>query len=64
MKHYPIVRLHDDESYHFWKPYSDTIAIQYGVHLYCFLLLGTERALLIDTCYGRGNFPNLVEMLA
>ena len=64
MKHYPIVRLPDDEPYHFWKLYPDTIPIQYGVHLYCFLLLGTERALLIDTAYGRGNFPNIIEKLA
>ena len=64
MEHYPIVRLPNDESYHFWKLYPDTVAIQYGVHLYCFLLLGKERALLIDTCYGRGNFPNIVEKLA
>ena len=64
MKEYPIVRLPGDEPYHFWKPWPDTIPIQYGVHLYCFLLLGNEKALLIDTAYGRGNFPNIVHKLA
>ena len=64
MRQYPIVRLPGDEPYHFWKLYPDTIPIQYGVHLYCFLLLGEERALLIDTGYGRGDFPNIVQRLA
>lgn len=64
MKTYPIVRLPDDEAYRWWKLYPDTIVIQYGEGLYTFLLLGEERALLIDTAYGRGDFPNLVQRLA
>ena len=64
MKRYNIVRLPDDEPYHFWKLYPDTLVIQYGYGLYCFLLLGEERALLIDTGYGRGDFPNIIDKLA
>ena len=64
MKTYPIVRLPDDEAYRWWKLYPDTIVIQYGEGLYTFLLLGEEKALLIDTAYGRGDFPNLVQRLA
>ena len=60
MQHYHIINLPTDEAYHFWKPWPDTVVIQYGVHLHCFLLLGSEKALLIDTCYGRGKFPNLI----
>ena len=64
MKHYPVVKLPDDEPYHYWKIFPDTIAIQYGVHLYCFMLHGEGKALLIDTGYGRGDFPNIIEELA
>lgn len=57
----PVVRLQDDEPYRVWKLYSDTYVIHYGEALDCFLLLGDSRALLIDTAYGRGDFPNIVE---
>lgn len=63
MAKYNIVRLPDDEPYRCWKLYPDTIVIHYGEALDTFLLLGSERALLIDTAYGRGEFPNLVEEL-
>lgn len=61
MDKYNIVRLPDDESYRCWKMYPDTIVIHYGESLDTFLLLGDEKALLIDTAYGRGEFPNIVE---
>lgn len=63
MAKYPIVKLPDDEPYRYWKLYPDTCVIQYGEGLYTFLLLGEEKALLIDTGYGRGEFPNLVDEL-
>lgn len=63
MKHYPIVVLPDDEPYRWWKLYPDTIVIHYGEALDTYLLLGREKALLIDTAYGRGDFPNIVNEL-
>ena len=62
-KKYNIVHLPDDEPYRWWKLYDDTIIIHYGEALDTFLLLGSEKALLIDTAYGRGDFPNIVDML-
>ncbi len=56
-----IVKQPDDEPYRFWKMYPDTYVIHYGEALDIFLLLGKEKALLIDTAYGRGDFPNIVE---
>ena len=64
MQKYSVVRLPDDEPYRFWKLFDDTVIIQYGEGLYSFLLLGESRALLIDTAFGRGDFPNLVQELA
>ena len=64
MPTYKTVALPDDEQYRYWKLYSDTYIIHYGEALDVFLLLGDERALLIDTAYGRGDFPNIVNMLA
>ena len=58
-----IVPLPDDESYHYWEAFEKTFAIQYGDGTYCFLLEGDERALLIDTVYGRGDFPNILKKL-
>lgn len=63
MQKYPIVSLPDDEPYRWWKLFPDTIVIHYGEALDTFLLLGDEKALLIDTAYGRGDFPNIVEEL-
>lgn len=63
MQKYSIVPLPDDEPYRWWKLFSDTIVIHYGEALDTFLLLGDEKALLIDTAYGRGNFPNIVDEL-
>lgn len=60
---YNIITLPDDEPYRYWKMYEDTYVIHYGEALDVFLLLGEKRALLIDTAYGRGEFPNLVDML-
>ena len=63
MSRYSIVHLPDDEPYRWWKLYPDTIVIHYGEALDTFLLLGDEKALLIDTAYGRGDFPNIVDEL-
>lgn len=63
MQYQHIVSLPDDEPYRYWKLYPDTCVIQYGEGLYTFLLLGEERALLIDTAFGRGEFPNLIDTL-
>lgn len=63
MTEYTIVRLKDDEPYRYWGIYNDTFVIQYGEALCSFLLLGSEKALLIDTAFGRGEFPLIVEEL-
>ena len=63
MKKYSIVTLEDDEPYRYWKLFPDTCVIHYGEALDTFLLLGDTKALLIDTAYGRGDFPNIVEEL-
>jgi len=61
MAKYSIVHLPDDEPYRIWRLFPDTFIIHYGEALDTFLLLGEEKALLIDTAYGRGEFPNLVD---
>ena len=63
MKKYKIIRLPDDEGYRWWRIYDDTYVIHYGEALDIFLLLGSEKALLIDTAYGRGDLPNIVDEL-
>lgn len=63
MTMHKIVKLKDDLDYRYWKLYDDTYVIHYGAALDIFLLLGTEKALLIDTAYGRGELPNIVETL-
>ena len=63
IRKYNIVRQPDDEPYRWWKLYDDTYIIHYGEALDIFLLLGEEKALLIDTAYGRGDLPNIVDML-
>lgn len=63
MKKHNIVRLPGDEQYRYWKIYPDTYVIRYGEALDTFLLLGESKALLIDTAYGRGEFPNLIHKL-
>ena len=60
---YNIVPLPDDEPYRWWRLFDDTYVIHYGEALDTFLLLGEEKALQIDTAYGRGDFPNIVDML-
>ena len=64
MEKYKIISLPGDEPYRYWKMYPDTYVIQYGEALYTFLLLGERKALLIDTAFGRGEFPNLIHELA
>jgi glyoxylase-like metal-dependent hydrolase (beta-lactamase superfamily II) len=39
---------------------DDTWTISSG-NVYCYLLVGTEKALLIDTCYGEGDLRRFVE---
>jgi len=63
MAKYNIVTLPDDEPYRHWKLFDDTYVIHYGEALDIFLLLGADKALLIDTAYGRGELPNLVDRL-
>lgn len=63
MGKYNVVKLADDEPYRYWKLYDDTYVIHYGEALDIFLLLGKEKALLIDTAYGRGEFPNMIDEL-
>ena len=63
MDTYKIIPLPDDENYRHWKLFDDTYVIHYGEALDIFLLLGTKKALLIDTAFGRGEFPNLVNRL-
>jgi glyoxylase-like metal-dependent hydrolase (beta-lactamase superfamily II) len=58
-----IIRQIGDEAYHYWKMFPDTWVVQYGEALYCYLLIGGERAMLIDTAYGRGDFPNVIARL-
>ncbi len=60
---YKIVPLPNDEPYRWWRLFDDTYVIHYGEALDLFLLLGSEKALLIDTAYGRGDLPNIVDML-
>jgi len=60
---YKVVHQEGDESYHYWEMFDHTYAIQYGEGLYCYLLEGDEKALLIDTGYGRGDFPNVIARL-
>lgn len=59
----PVVHLPDDEQYYYWEIFPNTWAIQYGNALYCYLLVGDEKALLIDTAFGRGDFPNVIDRL-
>lgn len=61
MAKYSIVHQPGDEPYRVWRLFPDTFVIHYGEALDTFLLLGEEKALLIDTAYGRGDFPNLVD---
>jgi len=43
-----------------WMGKDDTWTISFG-NVYCYLLVGTEKALLIDTAYGEGNLRMFVE---
>ena len=63
MEKFKIVRLPDDEPYRYWKMYPDTYVIQYGEALDIFLLLGERKALLIETAFGHGEFPDLINEL-
>ncbi len=43
-----------------WMTAPDTWTISFG-NVYCYLLIGKERALLFDTAYGVGNLREFVE---
>jgi len=43
-----------------WMGKDDTWTISLG-NIYCYLLVGTEKALLIDTAYGAGDLRRFVE---
>ena len=43
-----------------WMTAPDTWTINFG-NVYCYLLIGKERALLFDTAYGVGNLREFVE---
>jgi len=60
---FKVVRLPNDENFYYWEVFPNTWNIQYGNALYCFMLIGNEKALLIDTTYGRGDFPNIIDRL-
>lgn len=44
-----------------WMTKKNTYTITFGGHVYCYLLIGEEKALLIDTTYGEGNLRHYVE---
>lgn len=46
-----------------WMTKDDTYTISYGGAVYCYLLIGAEKALLIDTAYGAGNLRQYVEQI-
>ena len=46
-----------------WEMWDNTWVIAYGKAVYCFLLIGEEKALLIDTAYGKGDIRALVESI-
>ena len=43
-----------------WMGKDDTWTISFG-NVFCYLLVGTEKALLIDTCYGEGDLRRFVD---
>lgn len=43
-----------------WMRSPGDWTISYG-NVYCYLLVGSERALLFDTAYGEGNLREFVE---
>lgn len=45
-----------------WKTSPDTYTISFG-NVYCYLLIGEEKALLFDTAYGEGNLREFVESI-
>ena len=44
-----------------WMTAPDTWTISFGGGVYCYLMIGEERALLFDTAYGMGNLRAFVE---
>lgn len=46
-----------------WQNFPDTWVICYHGTLYCYLLIGSEKAMLIDTAYGDGDLRAFVETI-
>ena len=46
-----------------WQNFPDTWVICYHGSLYCYLLIGSEKAMLIDTAYGDGDLRAFVETI-
>ncbi len=46
-----------------WQFSPDTWVINYHGSLYCYLLIGEEKAMLIDTAYGDGDLRAMVESI-
>lgn len=46
-----------------WTAFPDTWVINYHGSLYCYLLIGEEKAMLIDTAYGDGDLRAFVETI-
>ena len=46
-----------------WQFAPDTWVINFGGSLYCYLLVGEEKAMLIDTAYGVGDLRAMVESI-
>ena len=46
-----------------WQNFPDTWVLCYHGTLYCYLLVGEEKAMLIDTAYGEGDLRAMVESI-
>ena len=46
-----------------WTAFPDTWVINYHGSLYCYLLIGEEKAMLIDPAYGDGDLRAFVETI-
>lgn len=46
-----------------WMTKDNTYTISFGGAVYCYLLIGEEKAMLIDTAYGEGNLREYVEQI-
>ena len=49
--------------YTIWEMQKDTYAFNFGGSVSMYLLVGTEKALLIDTAYGYGDIPGMIRKI-